>query len=73
MYVLSNLSDADLDRLHTAVYDEKKKRIHDKVNSFPKPVASLGNVVDDIKLYRQMHDVTLLEAKTIIDWWNENS
>ena len=73
MYNFNNKTDEQLAELSAAVYAEQKKRFLDKIDTYPKPVASLGNMVEDIKLYRQMYDVDLLTAKHVIEYyWNKH-
>ena len=72
MYNFNNKTDEQLTELSAAVYAEQKKRFLDKIDTYPKPVASLGSIVKDIRLYREMHGVGLLEAKMVIDYYRSN-
>ena len=72
MYNFNNKTDEQLAELSAAVYAEQKKRIFDKIDTYPKPVASLGDTVKDIKRYREMHGVGLMEAKMVIDYYRNN-
>lgn len=72
MYNFNNKSDEQLAELSAAVYAEQKNRISAKIDTYPKPAASLGDTVKDIKLYREMHGVSLMEAKMVIDYYRNN-
>lgn len=73
MYNFNNKTDEQLAELSAAIYAEKKRRLKANISSYPMPVASLGNMVEDIKLYRQMYDVDLLTAKHVIEYyWNKH-
>lgn len=67
MYIFTNLDDAALDALHSAVWEEKQRRVIAKIESYPTPTAMGGTIVEAIKVYRQQHGCTLMEAKTIIE------
>lgn len=67
MYVFTNLDDAALDALHSAVWEEKQKRVIARIESYPAPNLLEGTIVQAIKMYREQYACTLMEAKVIVE------
>ena len=68
-YYLGNLSNAELARLSSAVWEEKHKRITANISNYPIPL-SFKNGVEDIKAYWKSNpQVSLTEAKAIIEYY----
>ncbi len=73
MYNFCNQSDDSLANLSAAGFFERERRIMAKIKTFPVPEILEYSKVDTIKSYRTLHGCSLLEAKTIVDfYWNKD-
>lgn len=67
-YYFGNMDDKALEALSAAVYAEQKARITANISSYPVPtIVNWGNMVENIKLYREQHGTSLMVAKMVVE------
>lgn len=70
-YVLTNLSNEQLEELTNAIRQERKDRIIANINKYPVPALVCASTVDMVKSYRDVHKCSLFEAMTIVEYYRD--
>lgn len=74
-FVLTNITDSDLELLSSAVYDERMRRVIANVSKYPVPVVFFDTltIVEAVKQYRAVTGLSLAESKWIVEYYREQA
>ena len=71
-FVLTNLTEQELNELHDAVYNERRRRVIEKIDTYPVP-ATTGRSGEDFSAYRKLSGCSLHEAFVILEYYRNKA